>query len=63
MWGLPEQPVEAISIRNATFTSERGAKLFNVAEYELENVAINTSKGVPITTYQATGNGAEAIRK
>lgn len=63
MRGLPEQPVEAIGIRNATFTRGRGATLFNVAEYELENVAINASKGAPITMYQATGNGAEAIRK
>ena len=63
VWGVPEQPIEAISIRNATFTSERGAKLFNVAGYELDNVTIKASKGAPITTYQATGKVVEATRK
>jgi polygalacturonase len=62
LWGVPEQPIEAIRIENATLASERGAKLFNVVGYELENVSVNAAKGPMIATHQATGTIAERRR-
>ena len=60
LWGVPEQPIEAIRISNATFSCVRGAKLFNVDGYALENVSITPAKGATITTHRATGTIIEA---
>lgn len=57
MWiqGLPEMPVENVTISNARITSERGALVTDIEGFTLENTAITVDDGPVVYLQDARG--------
>lgn len=46
-WGLPEMPLGEITLRNARFTTEKGARLYHAPHVILDRVSVHPASGEP----------------
>jgi polygalacturonase len=61
IWGLPEEPVRSVTLRNIEITAERGAAVYHAKGIRFENVKIKAEKGAPLTTVDAEVEGMIAV--
>jgi polygalacturonase len=61
IWGLPEEPVRDITLRNLEIASERGAVVYHAKGIRFENVKVQAAKGAPLTTFDAEVDGMTAV--
>ncbi len=54
-FGLPEMPVDSITITNSTFSTEKGFESSNVSGFNLENVRIIPQKGPVYSLTESKG--------
>ena len=59
LWGLPDEPITDVVLKNINIESENGAKLFNCRNVELTDVKITPQKGDPLVTFNAEISGME----
>ena len=53
--GLPEMPLDNLSMKNSLFVAERGAEMHYAKNITFDNVTIRCSEGERITTTDVTG--------
>ncbi len=60
LWGLPEAPLENITLKNASFATARGAKIYHARGITLDHVTLSPAAGAPIALHEASGTGLSA---
>ena len=61
LWGLPELPINGVTIRNATFVTQTGARVFHAKAVAFDNVSITPEKQPPLTLYRADVKGMSGM--
>ena len=57
LWGVPELPLENITLKNASFVTALGARIYNARGVTLDHVTLTPATGAPLTLHAATGSG------
>ncbi len=60
IWGVPEQPITDVTLKNVRITAQKGAVVYNAKDVRFENVQINTTDSAKLTTFNAEVKGMEA---
>jgi polygalacturonase len=60
IWGVPEQPITDVTLKNVRITGQKGGVVYNAKNIRFENVEINTTDGPKLTTFNAAVEGMEA---
>lgn len=60
IWGLPEQPINGVTFRNLSISSERGALVYHAKDVRFESVELHAAKGPALTTFKAEVEGMAA---
>lgn len=59
LWGLPDEPVTALKMKNVTMATQAGALVFHAKGIEFSNVVIRPEKGPVLRCYDAVVQGLE----
>ncbi len=57
IWGLREQPVMGVTLKNLSISSEHGATIYHAKDVRFEKVELRAETGVPLTTFNAQVEG------
>ncbi|MDB6171893.1 MAG: hypothetical protein JWL59_1204 [Chthoniobacteraceae bacterium] len=60
IWGLREQPITGVTLKNLSITADRGAVVYHAKDIRCENVVIHAGKGAALTTFNAQVEGMAA---
>lgn len=60
LWGLPDQPIDGISLKNVTASAKAGALVFHAKDIQFSNVRITPSEGPELQTYNSKVTGMKA---
>jgi polygalacturonase len=60
IWGVPEQPITGVSLRNLNVAADRGAAIYHAKAIRFENVEMRVRKGPVLTTFGADVEGLPA---
>lgn len=59
IWGIPEQPITDVTLKDVRITAQLGAIVYNAKDIRFENVELNTP-APKLTTFNAEVTGMEA---
>lgn len=57
IWGLPEQPMKDVTLRNLHILAERGALVYHAKNIRFDHVEMHAGKGPVLTTFDAQVEG------
>jgi hypothetical protein len=60
IWGLPEQPITGVTLRNLRISAQRGATIYHAKDVRFENVVLRAETGAALTTFNAVVAGMAA---
>lgn len=60
LWGLPDQPIDGISLKNVAATAKAGALVFHAKNISFSNVRITPAEGPELQTFEAKVTGMKA---
>ena len=60
LWGVPEMPLENITLKNASFATGKGARIYYARGVALDHVTLSPASGAPLALHEATGTGLSA---
>lgn len=63
LWGLPDEPIRSVSLKNVTVSAQVGAMVFHAKDIALSGVRITPAEGPELQTFdsQVTGMKASGI--
>jgi len=60
LWGLPDQPIDGVTFKNAKISAETGALIFHAKNIGLANVSINPAAGPALRHFDAEIQGLKS---